>query len=158
MSENNNNEIDVDINYFKLCLKEYLKLDDEINTLQTVLRNKKQKYENLSVILMTFLDNNNISQVQLEGEYAGKELKSQKSKRTKNVSSKSLMEIIKSKCSDNPELLNSIIAEVESKREINEFSKIKIMKPKIPKRKATHNNINEQTNNLLLGGIPTTNN
>ena len=143
-----------DINHFKLCLKEYLKLDDEIKTIQAVLRNKKDKFENLSLILLTFLENNNINQVQLEGDYKGQELVSQKCSRTKNISNKSLLEIIKNKCGDNTELYNSILSEVENQKEINEFSKIKIAKPKKDKYSNARLNLeSEETNRLLLNSV-----
>jgi hypothetical protein len=147
----------IDINHFKLCLKEYLKLDDEIKTLQTVLRNKRTKIEGLEETLLIFLEKNNINQVQLEGDYQGKELVSQKLTRTKNVSSNSLIDIVKSKCSTNQTLYASIMDEIENQKETNEVAKIKISSSKSGKKKKQVRDAKlerEETNKLLMGGIP----
>jgi len=149
MSEENN----IDINHFKLCLKEYLKLDDEIKTIQTVLRNKKIKYENLEETLLLFLQKNKINQVQLEGEYQGKELISQKLTKTKNVSSNGILDIIKQKCCQNNELFQSIMDEINKHKEINEIERIKISKPNIKKKKSIINNNNNETNHLLMNTV-----
>jgi hypothetical protein len=152
-------ENNLDINHFKLCLKEYLKLDDEIRTLQTVIRNKKTKIEGLEETLLIFLEKNNISQLQLEGEYQGKELISTKLKQTRNVSSNGLLDIIKTKCGDNQELLASILAEIDEQKETNEVSKIKISSAKKGASKAKKVRDkkleSDESTRLLMGGIPT---
>lgn len=160
-STNNNSSIEkLDIEHFKLCLKEYLKLDDEIKTLQTVLRNKKNKIEGLEETLLIFLEKNNINQVQLEGDYQGKELISQKLTRTKGVSSNSLLDIVKEKCGTNQTLMSSILSAIDEQKEINEVAKIKISSSKAginSKSKKIRNKVleKEETTRLLMGDIPT---
>jgi len=156
-SPNNQETINQELNnqdmvHFKLCLKEYLKLDDEIKTLQIVLKTKKTKFSSFEDTLLTFLEKNKINQVQLEGDYYGKELISEKTTKTTNVSKDSLMDIIKLKCGDNSNLLTSIMDEIEKYKETNEISKIKISNPKKKKEKAKVNKTseNEEINKLLL--------
>ena len=153
------NENNLDIGHFKLCLKEYLKLDDEIKTLQTVLRNKKTKIEGLEETLLIFLEKNNINQLQLEGEYQGKEIVSHKKTQTKNVSSSGLLDIVKAKCGDNQALLASILAEIDEQKETSEVSKIKISSAKSgtskSKKLRDKKLESDESTRLLLGGIPT---
>ena len=145
-----NTDESIDINHFKLCLKEYLKLDDEIKTLQTVLRNKKNKYDNIEETLLLFLQKNKINQVQLEGEYQGKELITKTLNRTKNVSSNGLIDIIKDKCSNDQKLYQSILDEIEKNKETTEVNKLSIAKPKSNKSKASKKQAQEETDKLLM--------
>lgn len=151
-------ESTLDISHFKLCLKEYLKLDDEIKTLQTVLRNKKTKIEGLEETLLMFLEKNNINQLQLEGEYQGKELVSQKLTQTKNVSSNGVLDIVKEKCGDNQALLASILAAIDEQKETNEVAKIKISSSKTggsKSKKIRDKKLeSDESTRLLMGGIP----
>lgn len=121
-----NLQVEISMEYFKLCLKEYLKIDDEIKTLSAVLRQKRERYDTLSQTLLLFLQKNKINEVQLEGDYEGKQLISQKQIKTKNASSSSVLDIIKNKLGHNTELLNSILTEVEDIKETDEVEKIRI--------------------------------
>lgn len=155
--ESNDNTLD--ISHFKLCLKEYIKLDDEIKTLQTVIRNKKTKIEGLEETLLIFLEKNNINQLQLEGEYQGKEIVAHKKTQTKNVSSAGLLDIVKAKCGDNQTLLASILSELDEQKETSEVSKIKISSSKngnAKSKKLRDKKLeSDESTRLLLGGIPT---
>ena len=73
-ASDNAGEQEITLEYFKACLKEYLKLDEEIKTLGKALRQRRDKQSNISQSLLIFLNRNEINQVQLEGTYTGQEL------------------------------------------------------------------------------------
>lgn len=146
-------QTEISMDHFKLCLKEYLKIDDEIKTLSAVLRQKRDRFETLSQTLLLFLHKHNINEVQLEGDYAGKQLVSQKQTKTKGASGNSIIDIIKQKVGHDNNLLNSILTEIEDIKETDEVEKIKIATSK-PKKKTSHKDISKATNDLLMNNIP----
>lgn len=154
-SNNGSLQAEISMDHFKLCLKEYLKIDDEIKTLSAVLRQKRERYDTLSKTLLLFLQKNKINEVQLEGDYEGKQLISQTQVKTKNASSNSVLDIVKNKLGHNTELLNSILSEVEDIKETDEVEKIKISTGSKKKKKTTKET-NAQTNELLMNSIPRT--
>lgn len=141
-------QFDISIDHFKMCLKEYLKVDDEIKTLTAVLRQKRERYDTLSKTLLLFLQKNNINEVQLEGDYEGKQLISQTQVKTKNASSNSVLDIVKNKLGNNTELLNTILSEVENIKEVDEVEKVKISKT-TSNKKVKSKVTNSETNQLL---------
>lgn len=141
-------QFDISIDHFKMCLKEYLKVDDEIKTLTAVLRQKRERYDTLSKTLLLFLQKNNINEVQLEGDYEGKQLISQTQVKTKNASSNSVIDIVKNKLGNNTELLNTILSEVENIKEVDEVEKVKISKT-TSNKKVKSKVTNSETNQLL---------
>lgn len=141
-------QFDISIDHFKMCLKEYLKVDDEIKTLTAVLRQKRERYDTLSKTLLLFLQKNNINEVQLEGDYEGKQLISQTQVKTKNASSNSVIDIVKNKLGNNTELLNTILSEVENIKEVDEVEKVKIAKT-TSNKKVKSKVTNSETNQLL---------
>ena len=150
MASSENDTINVD--YFKQILKEYLKLDDEIKKLSIAIKQRRDKYAQLSQSLLLFLNQNKINEIQLEGQYQGKELISEKTQRVKTVSSKNLMEIINSTVTDSV-MLDKINQAIKEREEAIETEKVKISKSsgsKNRKKKALHSEQNELTNALLL--------
>lgn len=154
-TESGNLQAEISMDHFKLCLKEYLKIDDEIKTLSAVLRQKRDRFETLSQTLLLFLNKHNINEVQLEGDYAGKQLVSQKQTKTKNASGNSIIDIIKQKVGHDNNLLNSILTEIENCKETDEVEKIKIASGK-PKKKTVRKDISNESNALLMNNIPRT--
>lgn len=146
-----NIQIEITMDHFKMCLKEYLKIDDEIKTLSAVLRQKRERYDTLSKTLLLFLQKNKINEVQLEGDYEGKQLISQTQVKTKNASSNTVLDIIKKKLDGNTELLKSIMSEVEDIKETDEVEKIKISNGIKKKKKVKETN--SLTNDLLMNTV-----
>ncbi len=123
---------DMNIELFKMTLKEYLKLDEEIKTICKCLKERRDKIEALNATLLAFLNKNEINQVQLEGAYQGQELVPAKTQKTKSPGANSIMDIVKMKLADKPELLNEITQEIEGLRETVEVEKVKINKVRKP--------------------------
>jgi ferritin len=119
---------EVNIEYFKACLKEYLKLDEEIKTLSKALKQRRDKQTTLSQSLLMFLNKNDIGKIQLEGNYTGQELLTDKVNKVKNPNATSILEIISAKLANNQELLKEITDEIEAHKESVEVEKVKISK------------------------------
>ena len=151
-SNQNNNQISIDINYFKQILKEYLKLEEEITTLKKALSQRRNKQSSLNQCLLTFLNSNNINEVQLEGNYQGQQLKPSSDNKTKNPNRNDILKVVEEKLKNNPELLKNIKQEINKLKETFTVEKVKISKIKInqkPKQKSLKESSNE-SNNLLL--------
>ena len=119
---------EVNIEYFKACLKEYLKLDEEIKTLSKALKQRRDKQTTLSQSLLMFLNKNDIGKIQLEGNYTGQELLTDKVNKVKNPNATSILEIVSAKLANNQELLKEITDEIEAHKESVEVEKVKISK------------------------------
>lgn len=151
-SSSEESEQEVTLEYFKACLKEYLKLDEEIKLISKALRQRRDKQANLSQSLLIFLNKNEINQVQLEGTYAGQELIPDKINRVKGPSATSILEIVNAKLAENPELLKSITDEIDAHKEAVEVEKVKISKAKTAKKKAVPVVDESALSNALLLG------
>jgi hypothetical protein len=153
----NEQNTDMNIELFKMTLKEYLKLDEEIKTICKCLKERREKIEALNSTLLAFLNKNEINQVQLEGAYQGQELVPAKTQKTKSPGANSILDIVKLKLADKPELLNEITQEIEGLRETVEVEKIKISKVRAAKvavkkpKKATLAEESAMSTALLLG-------
>lgn len=159
-ASDNTGEQEITLEYFKACLKEYLKLDEEIKTLSKALRQRRDKQTNLSQSLLIFLNRNDINQVQLEGTYTGQELTPNKVNKVKSPSAGSIIEIVNAKLANNPDLLKSITDEIAAHKETVEVEKVKISKIKAQKKKAMPTITEESalSTALLLGsGAASTN-
>ncbi len=144
---------EITMEYFKACLKEYLKLDEEMKTLNKALKQRREKQATLSQSLLLFLNKNDIGKIQLEGNYSGQELLTDKVNRVKAPNSTSILEIINAKLANNQELLKEITDEINAHKETVEVEKVKISKITAPKKKkaATAAEESALSNALLLG-------
>ena len=164
---NNNNKLDnnqennqqqkrntnnIDINYFKQILKEYLKLDEEILTLQKALKQRKNKQESLNQCLLTFLNTNSINEVQLEGNYKGQQLAPQVSNRVKGPNKTEILKVLEENLKENPNLYDAIKNELEGMKTTVSVETVKIKKIKSSKNKSSRQikQKSEESNNLLL--------
>lgn len=144
-------EQEITLDYFKACLKEYLKLDEEIKLIGKALKQRRDKQTNLSQSLLMFLNKNEINQVQLEGTYTGQELIPNKVNKIKGPSASSILEIINAKLANNPDLLKTITDEIDAHKEAVEVEKVKISKIKSVKKKPALVDESALSNALLLG-------
>ena len=149
-TSNNNAQVSIDINYFKQILKDYLKLEEEISTLQKALKQRKTKQESLNHCLLNFLNQNCINEVQLEGTYQGQQLAPQMNNKTKGANKADILNILESKLKDNPEILKTIKSEIENLKETVQVEKVKISKIKAKKPKKNLKQSSDESNNLLF--------
>ena len=146
------NTNNIDINYFKQILKEYLKLDEEILTLQKALKQRKNKQESLNQCLLTFLNTNSINEVQLEGNYKGQQLAPQVSNRVKGPNKTEILKVLEENLKENPNLYDAIKNELEGMKTTVSVETVKIKKIKSSKNKSSRQikQKSEESNNLLL--------
>lgn len=157
-------EQQMDMEYFKITLKEYLKVTEEIKALQKAMKQRRDRLGDLEATLLAFLVKNDIKEVNLEGSYQGQDLIPLHQQRVKAPSAGSILDVIKAKLADKPELLKDITATIEGMKETVEVDKIKIgkagssTKDKIAKVarpkavKATSAEASAASTALLLGG------
>ena len=118
----------MDMEYFKITLKEYLKVTEEIKALQKAMKQRRDRLGDLEATLLAFLVKNDIKEVNLEGSYQGQDLIPLHQQRVKAPSAGSIIDIIKAKLADKPELLKDITATIDGMKETVEVDKIKIGK------------------------------
>ena len=115
---------------FKDTVQKYLMLDVEIKTLEKALKDRKEKKKNYSETIMTFLQEQDISHINLQEDYNGKSmLLDTRTTKQKLITTKA-KEIILSYFDNQEEalkLLDKIIEQETSK----EVSKLKINKKMI---------------------------
>lgn len=134
-NDNNDNE-DVtymDIGFFNNTLQEFLKLDQEIKKLTIALKARRDKKERLSEMILTFLKRNDISQVELSGDYKGKQIKEAKTQTMTGFNKKNVNEVLMNYFENNVEDYNKIVKKIEDKMVKKENSRLKMNKIKIDK-------------------------
>lgn len=121
---------DLDLDYLKASIKEYLKLEEEMKALTIALRQRREKYNNLSKTLYLFLNTNNINEIELFGNYEGNELKKNTRESVRGLSYKKLYDIVKDKLKHNPDILKSVETAVEDLKTTTTVEEVKIQKSK----------------------------
>ena len=82
------------LNYFKGCLQEYLKLEEEIKTLDKAIKLRKNKKNKLSESILSYIQQKDISHVKLQGNYKGKQIESKTTVKKSSVSFKTITNVI----------------------------------------------------------------
>lgn len=114
---------------FKETVQKYLLLDAEIKTLEKAIKDRKEKKKNYSETIMTFLQEQDISHINLKGDYDGKSMLLDTRISKKKMMTIKAKEIILSYFDNQTEAINLIskILEHETSKEV---SKLKINKNK----------------------------
>ena len=128
---------EINLQYFKSTIKQYIKIDNEIKALSSAVKQRKDKLSGLKQILFTFLKNHDIANVELQGSHKGKEIVQYESERKVNATSSTILKILNEKLKDTPELLKSINDELEKHSKKVESQTVKIKKK--PKKKVKVN-------------------
>lgn len=128
---------EINLQYFKSTIKQYIKIDNEIKALSSAIKQRKDKLSGLKQILFTFLKNHDIANVELQGSHKGKEIVQYESERKVNATSSTILKILNDKLKDTPELLKSINDELDKHSKKVESQTVKIKKK--PKKKVKVN-------------------
>ena len=141
-TENSNESVkksdDSSSEIFNSSLTEYLRLTEEIKTLQKAVKIRRDRKENLSNIILTFLNQNNIKGIQLEGDYMGKQISEKKSVTTVGFSKSTLDKVLVDYFGNNIEgynKVNSLIANKLTKKENVKLSLHNVRKQKVDLKK-----------------------
>lgn len=121
-----------DITFFKNAIQEYLKLEEEIKVLENAVKQRKEKKKNIGETILTFLVEKDISHVNLQGDFQGKQLHCQSVDVKSSLKIENIAEALKNIIT-NEEDLNKVIGHIEEQRTTTKKSKLKIAKIKASK-------------------------
>ena len=141
--EDNNDEEDDEeemseeecIKYFKESVKEYLKLEEEIKTLDKASKVRKEKRKNIGDSILSFIQQKDISHVKLQGNYKGKQIENHQTVKKTNVSFKSVTDIIFEHF-DNIDDAKNLMDKINGQRVETNVSRLRIAKDKKKKTSA----------------------
>lgn len=140
----------INLQYFKSTIKQYIKIDNEIKALSSAVKQRKEKLHGLKAILFTFLKNHDIDNVELQGSHKGKEIIQYESERKVNATSATILKILNEKLKNTPELLKSINDELDKHSKKVESQTVKIkMKPKKKVKVNSKKKTSDLSNELL---------
>ena len=123
---------DDDIVFFKATVQDYLKLEEEIKILEGAVRARKERKKNIAETLLTFLTEKDISHVNLQGDFQGKQLLCKKSDFKSGIKLEHVEDALKQIITNETDIKRTMTL-IESQRKVVHKSKLKIAKvPKAP--------------------------
>ena len=125
------------IECFKKTIKQYLELDEEIKILEKASKVRKEKKKKLSECILSFIQEKDISYVNLQGNYKGKQIQSKEVIKKSSVNLKSVTDIIFEHLEDK-EQARTLLEKINSKRETSTSTKLQIAKPKKNKNNSSN--------------------
>tara|TARA_B100000575_G_scaffold191683_1_gene154701 strand:+ start:2714 stop:3178 length:465 start_codon:yes stop_codon:yes gene_type:complete len=137
-----------ELQFLNSTIKQYLTISDEIKTLSSALSDRRNKRDNLSKFILNFIKENNIKEINLEGDYKGKQICETITKSTKTKKN-NIREALEELFKDDTDTINKVIECIDNKSEVKEISRLKINK--CSKQKRRKDNIEELLND---GGTP----
>jgi hypothetical protein len=123
------------IKYFKESVKEYLKLEEEIKTLDKASKIRKEKRKNIGDSILSFIQQKDISHVKLQGNYKGRQIENHQTVKKTNVSFKSVTNIIFEHF-DNIDDAKNLMDKINGQRLETNVSRLRIAKDKKKKTSA----------------------
>ena len=123
------------IKYFKESVKEYLKLEEEIKTLDKASKVRKEKRKNIGDSILSFIQQKDISHVKLQGNYKGKQIENHNTVKKSNVSFKTVTSIIFEHF-DNIDDAKNLMDKINDQRVETNVSRLRIAKDKKKKTNA----------------------
>ena len=78
--------------FFQKLLQDYLTTESEIKMLNEAIKKRREKKNNLSESILTFIKKNNIKKINLDGDFRGHEL-AEKISKTTSISKDDMMSI-----------------------------------------------------------------
>mgnify|MGYP001326486299 CR=1 FL=1 len=127
-TESENEEItDEEIQFFKDTVQQFLKLQDEITTLEKALKDRKSTKKKLSDTISLFLNEKDISHINLQGNYKGKEIRYDTITKKETYNEKGMMNILMG-CISNQDDIEKIYTKMEENRKTKTVSKLKLKK------------------------------
>ena len=118
-----------DIQFFKKAIQEYLKQEEEIKVLQKAITQRRDKKKNLAETIMSFLEEKDISHVNLQGNYQGKRMESIATERLSTISEKCLVDVVNN-FFENGEDAEKLLGLIQSTRKKTQNTKLKVGREK----------------------------
>ena len=135
--------------FFQKLLQDYLTTESEIKMLNEAIKKRREKKNNLSESILTFIKKNNIKKINLDGDIRGHEL-AEKISKTTSISKDDMMSIFQNhfEKSEQFDQFEKIQEEIKQKTKVKETSKLTLNKTKMNKREKQA--LNDQKINELI--------
>ena len=147
-SEGDTETTEEEIQFFKATIKDYLQIEEEIKVLQKGISQRRKKKNNLSDIILTFLQEKDISHVNLQGNFAGKQMKCNNKVSKAKLSDAEIRNVFNEFFKDDEmgdNKVEQLMDIMESKKKVKEVSKLEINKIGGRKKK----NASEQLSSII---------
>lgn len=120
----------VDVNGFNTALHQYLEIEEEVKVLLTALKQRNQKKKELGLSLSSYLQDNKINNVNLNGTYQGKKLVSTVSTKSVGFNKVSVTEAIYDELKNDEDVFAKIMEAISKKSVMKEIYNVKIVNEK----------------------------
>jgi len=132
-TKNENNEekqTPADVDGFNTALHQYLEIEEEVKVLLTALKQRNQKKKELGLSLSSYLQDNKINNVNLNGSYQGKKLVSTVSTKSVGFNKVSVTEAIYDELKNDEDVFAKIMEAISKKSIMKEIYNVKIVNEK----------------------------
>jgi len=132
-TKNENNEEKqkpADVDGFNTALHQYLEIEEEVKVLLTALKQRNQKKKELGLSLSSYLQDNKINNVNLNGSYQGKKLVSTVSTKSIGFNKVSVTEAIYDELKNDEDVFAKIMEAISKKSIMKEIYNVKIVNEK----------------------------
>lgn len=116
------------VSVFNNTLQEFLKLDQEIKKLSKAIKIRRDKKNQLSEMILVFLNNNEIKSVELGGDYSGKFIEEETKIKPSGFNKETVNQVLIDYFKNNVEDYNLIMKKIDEKMIKKETTKLKISK------------------------------
>lgn len=151
--QSNLDEASVEV--FNTALHQYLRIDEEIKSLMTAIKQRNEIKKNLAETLSNFLKTNQIKNVNLDGSYKGKRLENVVTTTASGFNRNTVTEAIYNELKEDQEVFDKIMKALSRTSVMKEVWKLKIIEEKQTKqtdakpKKGKKKNILDEANELL---------
>jgi hypothetical protein len=115
---------------FNTALHQYLEIEEEVKVLLTALKQRNQKKKELGLSLSSYLQDNKINNVNLNGTYQGKKLVSTVSTKSVGFNKVSVTEAIYDELKNDEDVFAKIMEAISKKSIMKEIYNVKIVNEK----------------------------
>lgn len=124
-SEDTQENTEEEIQFFTKSIQEYLKLEEEIKAIESAVKQRKEKRKKLSETILSFLQENEISHINLQGNFSGKQMKCTTIKKKTALNEKTISKSLENYFKD-PEEANKVLEAIFTNRTEVEVHKLKL--------------------------------
>jgi len=133
-TESNNTEIlgidSQNIEVFNIALHQYLKIDEEIKALLEAIKTRNKTKKNLADTIGTYLQANEIRNVNLGGSYKGKKLETKVTYTSKGFSKENITKVLYDELKEEADIFDKIMESISKTNVITEKWNLKIVNEK----------------------------
>lgn len=118
------------IEIFNTALHQYLRIDEEIKSLMTAVKERNEIKRNLGDTLSNYLKAKQIKKVNLDGSYKGKRLEVEVKTRNTGFSKTTVTEVLLNELQEETELFDKIMCAISKTNVLKEVWKLKVIDDK----------------------------